>query len=228
MTSGRIGPATRIGVVDHAEVEGGRAPGRLDAAVPVHLDLGVVEARFEVDARSPPAGVEDAVAEVDAALDGRIVVGLRDAAEDVVRGRADVEGVGELAAFVGGRRRGNFVSIGGGGAGRSRRALVLPPRTGQQALKCSSCEANSLLLSRARTRPTAKIASAVRVTGIHGVVQKRPKSPMFTRCNQVIQATRHGKPWRKCNFCRFFRRDSCQEIRQMTQNGADFSAPFAC
>ena len=65
---------------------------------------------LEVEAGSPDAGVEDAIAEIDAALDGRIIVGLRDAAEDVVRGRADVEGVGELPAFVGGRGSSNLVA----------------------------------------------------------------------------------------------------------------------
>ena len=103
---------TGIRIVDYAEVEGSCTPNRLDASVDVKFGAddfagtdGAVEGlRAEVDVRGPHAEVCDAVADVDAALDRWVFAVLRIAAEYVVAGCADVEGVGELATFIWSRR----------------------------------------------------------------------------------------------------------------------------
>ncbi|KZR98631.1 Uncharacterized protein APZ42_005860, partial [Daphnia magna] len=78
----------RIEIADHAGLPGEARDLALDAAIEVHLDGGFVSV-LEVQVRGPEAGIDaDARIEhqavVDRALDGRVLVGLRDAAIEIV------------------------------------------------------------------------------------------------------------------------------------------------
>src|SRR5262249_24979386 len=83
----------RIPVVPSAEIERERTEGRPDAGETIDLGGRAVRER---DALARDAGIElqvlgDVVARLEIAGDRRLVIGLRDAAEDVVRGNAAAE-----------------------------------------------------------------------------------------------------------------------------------------
>ncbi len=85
------------GRVAHAEVEGHGADDGLDAGVQVVFHLRAVA---EIDVRDPGAGVTDlGDGHVSAGEAFGLVVGVADAAEGIVRGRADVEDQAQRAVF---------------------------------------------------------------------------------------------------------------------------------
>src|SRR5262249_50297337 len=89
------GVATRVVVVDRADVDAEVAKGLLEAAGEVHLEVAAREARPGADVRVPVADVEAAgVRVIEAALERRLAEGLVDSAEPVLAEQAHVAGEG--------------------------------------------------------------------------------------------------------------------------------------
>src|SRR6185295_3974216 len=120
------GAAARVVVVVDAAVERDRSEGALEPAVEVHLQVGAV-VEGAVDVRVPVADVEARrVADVEAALERRLLVGLRDAAEAVVAEQAGVAGDRPVGLRrLGCRRRGLRLRSDGSERQRGKRERAL-------------------------------------------------------------------------------------------------------